>query len=147
MIRSKKGDFSMKLLQFCTPVDAFTLQKSKLIRETPDERLAGILYNADRSNNEAVGWFCLAMAREYLCAVPVRKDSRLDDLYNRILYLPDFCNFVEALNRHCFCRACNKLSCMVQLHYIRYEGIRDAVLHILAEYLDADYAQKQGWIR
>ncbi len=135
----------MKLLQSGTLADASTLQKYKQNQETIDERLAGILYDADCSKNEAVGWFCLAMMREYLCAVPVRKDSRSGDLCNRILYLPDFCNFVEALNRHCFCRACNKLSCLVQLGYTRYRGIRDAVLHILAEHLDTDYAQAQGW--
>lgn len=136
---------AVKIIQTGTPADNDLLQKYKPGREAAEQRLWEILYLAVERRDEANAWFGLVMAREYLMAVPADKDPNALEPLFKIGYLSILTYLIDALNRPRFCWACDQLSNIIQLGYVAYPNIQDAVLHVLIEHPNMDYAQAAPW--
>lgn len=133
----------VEVIQTGVPVDDTLLKDYKPGLEESIQRLASILYTAHRRQDELSGWLCLTMAREYLIVFPARNDLDTLDMVLRTDYLSYLSCFASYLDKYQFCWACNQLSCMIELGYIMYANIRDAVLHILIEHENMDYVRAQ----
>lgn len=139
----------MKVLQANMPLDSSVLEEYKPGGKEADNRLSSILSSADYSRNETTARLCLEIMREYLCIVPAKVDASCVDPFDRVLYLPDICQMADALENHKYCWACNELSHLIEYGCTTDIGMRNAVLHILTEYLcegtnfDADTIAKK----
>ncbi len=136
---------AVKIIQPGTAVDASILKKYKGGQKAADQRVVDILYRADMRRNESDGWFCLAMMREYFCVIPANENLNDIKPFSRIDYLSYLYNFVDCLDKHQFCQACNELGCMIDLGCTAYAGMRDVVLHILIEHPNMQYEAARKW--